>query len=236
MTIGLVAAMPAELRCLDGRSYILNQPFQVNRHMLAVISGIGAKHARRAAELLQYHHINGIISWGTAAGLGEARPGDLILPERIIGSNGREFHTDQTWRKQLNSRLQNFPAGIHTGPIAETRLMLESIPQKRMLQKETGAVAADMESASVARVAQENRLPCLVVRAVVDHHDQALPYSITRHTDMYGHPDIPRLLLEVLMNPHLLPQVLQLASAMKKALATLRVVARQGQEILDTFY
>lgn len=236
MTIGLVAAMPAELKCLDGRNYLLNQPFHVNRHLLAIISGIGANHARRAAELLQYHHINGLISWGTAADLGGTGAGDLILPEKIIGRNGKEFHTDQAWRNHLHNQLQNIPAEIHTGPLAETRLMLELASQKKMLQQETGAIAADMESASVARVAQENRLPCLVIRTVVDRHDQALPYAITRHTDMYGKADISRLLLEVLLNPRLLPQVLQLGRGMQKAMATLRSVARQGQDILGTFY
>ena len=236
MTIGLVAAMPAELKCLNGRTYSLNQPFKISDRLLAIISGIGANHAKRATELLQYHKVNGIISWGVAASLSKADPGDLLLPETVISKNGRQFQTDRAWREQLIAQLQNIPGRIHTEPMTETRLILESVQQKQSLYNETGAIAADMESATIARVAVDNHLPCLVVRTVADHYDQVLPYAITRHTDVYGNPNITKILVEVLLKPRLLSQAMQLARAMNKALATLKIVARQGHNALDTFY
>lgn len=228
--------MPAELRCLDGRTYSLNQPFKIHDRLLAVVCGMGANHARRATELLQYHHVTGVISWGIAAGLGEADSGDLLLPETVTDSNGKPYQTDPAWREQLKDQLGNSPVKIHTGALTETRLYLESVQQKQALHKETGAIAADMESATIAGVAHDNHLPCLVVRTVADRRDQALPYAIARHTDGFGNPRVAEILSEVLFHPRLLPQVFELARAMHKAMATLKTVARQGHNALNNFY
>jgi adenosylhomocysteine nucleosidase len=47
--------------------------------------------------------------------------------------------------------------------------------EKRALAAETGAIAVDMESAALAKVARDAAVPFAVVRAVSDRRDEDLP-------------------------------------------------------------
>jgi adenosylhomocysteine nucleosidase len=72
---------------------------------------------------------------------------------------------------------------------------------KQQLKANTGAVAVDMESAALARIARHYSIPFLVVRAVADPHDQQIPYSAMAALTVRGDIRIAGLLSQLLRHP-----------------------------------
>ena len=191
---------------------------------------MGAGNARLAAELLQFSHIDALISWGTATALTNLDSGDLVLPECIIASDNTEYRADPDWHAHFSGCLADLSITIHTGNIADAGKLLRTPEQKNILYRKTGAIAADMESAAILKVARENRLPCLVIRSIIDRNCDSIPGVITRSTDQYGTPDIGTLLREIFCEPSALLQLAVLSRAMARASRTLRTVSRCFQE------
>jgi len=138
------------------------------------IAGPGAARAEAAARRLVDDGAGALVSWGAAAGLDPAlAPGTLLLPERVVAADGNCYALTGTWHTRVAERTVDL--GPARGPLAETRSLLGDSLSKAALRARTDAVAADMESAAVARVAQASRLPVLVVRAVLDPAGAGVP-------------------------------------------------------------
>lgn len=232
MSIGLVAALPVEIRCLTRQGIKFNIPFRINNTLTIIISGIGARHAEKAAELLLYENINGLLSWGTAAGLvNKLHSGDLLLPEQILDSKGNRYNADNNLINEIKKLLENTDIRIHNGVLVETTSILKSPEQKTGLAATTGAIAADMETAAIMRVAKRNHLPCGVIRTIVDEAQDILPSEIIRHTDVFGKPDIMKIVNEIFFKPSLIPRLYHLAGAMHAATGTLDKIAHQTSDL-----
>lgn len=227
MSIGLVAALPAEIKCLTRQDIKVNTPIRINNVVIVFVSGMGAKLAEEAAERLLYERVNSLLSWGTAAGLGpNIKSGDLVLPETIVDRYGTTFNTDNKWTKEIVHLMQNSSIKIHHGLLAETIGVLDTQKQKNDLAERTGAIAADMETAAIARVAKRNKLPCTVIRSIVDESCDIMPYEVLKHIDCFGNPNIMEILDELIFNPGLFPKIFQLAGAMRAATTTLSTIAK----------
>lgn len=234
MTIGLVAALPAEIRCLTHLPIALNTPFRINQHLVAIVCGIGAKNAAQATQYLLYQDIQGLISWGTAGALSsELKSGDLILPDIIQAANGKLYHADSAWLEHLRLALKTTSIRVHTGLLAETNIILGSGMAKSGLKMRTGdAITTDMETAAIMKIAQDNGLPGIAIRSIVDQFDDQLPGEILKHTDRFGTPRITNILVEIMRKPRLLIHLVRLSVAMRAATRTLRSVAAGTNETL----
>ena len=193
-----------------------------------MVCGIGPIAAGKAAEVLLYHNIDCLISWGTAGALiDDVHTGDLILPEYIHTESGDIYKTDSVCHCNLKEKMVSRIAAIHTGTLAETRSVLENPEQKAVLNRKTGAIVADMESAAIMRVAQDNNLPCIAVRSVVDESHDVVPAEFIKHIDKFGTPDIPGLITELFFQPRLIRNSYSLSRAMNIALDTLDKIAAE---------
>lgn len=234
MSIGLVAALPVEIRCLTRQSAKINFPFRINPSLIGIVSGIGASNTERAAELLLDEKIDGLVSWGTAAGLMDhIHSGDLLLPERVVDKNGAVYPIDRNWSARIADHLASTSIRIHNGILVETDMVLGSPEQKAALAANTGAIAADMETAAIARIAHNNGLSCIAIRTIVDESRHVLPPEVIRHTDNYGKPDVMRLAHEIFLKPGLIPQLYHLGQAMRRATTTLASIGRQMEGSLQ---
>jgi len=232
LTIGLVAALPAEIRCLTSLPIDVNTPFRVNQHLVAIVCGIGAKNAIRATQNLLYQDIQGLISWGTAGALSsELKSGDLVLPGIIQATNGRLYNTDSDWLKHLRQALKTTSIRVHSGLLVETNNILGSSQEKSCLKMRINdAIAADMETAAIIKTGQDNGLPVIAIRAIIDQLDDRLPVEILKHTDQFGNPGITNILVEFIRKPQLLTSLIRLSIAMRAATSTLRSVATGTNE------
>jgi len=176
--------------------------------------------------------IRAVISWGTCAALSpDLQCGDLLLPELII-EDGDRYFTDKSWADRVRGSIEDNRLNIHHGSMTIARSILADKKQKMDLYEKTGAWAADMESAGIIKTAQSLGLPCLVIRAVLDEVDTAIPGAIIKHTDEFGTADVPGLIKEIVQAPRLLAALSELALSLHKAVRTLKIVARRTNHTL----
>ena len=115
------------------------------------------------------------------------------------------------------------------GDIAGSETIIATAAAKSALRAASGAVAVDMESAAVARLAREAGIPFAVVRAVSDPAQRALPMAARAGFGADGVADIGAVLQALLRRPYELPALIRTAieaeagfSALKRAAGVIR--------------
>ena len=225
--IGIISALSSEGRCLTGKTVPVKKPVHINENTIVIVCGLGEENARTAAQMLIEQNVSALVSWGTAGALTEnVHAGDLILADSVITKEGDSYLFDTEWNKHVANRLCNTSLKIRNGMIAHADQVLSTPENKSRLQSATRAVAADMESISIARFAHEANLSCLAVRAIVDEASQVIPEAIINNTDTFGRPALFPLFTSLSRKPELIPALIHLAKGMKAATKTLETVAR----------
>ncbi len=165
----------------------------------------GGDHAR-LERLLETHaaKARGIISIGIAGGLApQLRVGDWVLADAIV-AGGTSTPTDEAWTARLAARLPAAGRGLLLG----SDVVVADIADKERLHRATGALAVDMESHIVARVAQRHRLPVAVVRVVCDPAQRALPPAARIGMKPDGRIDLGAVMRSLLAQPGQLPALI----------------------------
>ncbi len=226
---GIVAAMAAEVRILVKGKVNPGTLIHLPQGAMMVFSGIGARRARSAARTLLEKGATGLVSWGVAGGLlSRLSPGTLVLPDTIIATDGSIYHADPTWHESLCRQLKGH-VGLDKGPLAESVAVLSS-GEKETLNRRTGAVAVDMESASIALVANEARIPFVAIRSITDTAEMDIPPIVLSFTDEFGRVRVSRLILGIFRRPTELLAMVRLSRNFRVARATLTEVARHTGE------
>lgn len=225
--IGIISALSSEGRCLSGKPAPINKPFQINEHAIAIVCGMGEDNVRITVQQLLEKNVTALVSWGTAGALTEKiHSGDLVLADSVTTIDGKNYSFDTDWNKRVTNKLCNTSIKIHHGMIAHTEQILKTPACKTSLQAATHGIAVDMESIAIARIAHEENLPCLAVRAIVDEASQSIPEAIINSTDMFGRPALFSLLSSIISKPNLISDLIYLGKGMKAATKTLSTVAR----------
>jgi hopanoid-associated phosphorylase len=159
----------------------------------------------------------GLISFGVAGGLApDLAPGTCIVASAILSENTR-LQTDTRWSEKLLKTIPGAICGMlmgASGPVATTET-------KRRLHAATGAIAVDMESHVVARVAAAHELPMAAVRVITDPAVRTLPKCALAAMRPDGTTDIGAMIRSVIRRPRELPALLQTALDARAARATL---------------
>jgi hopanoid-associated phosphorylase len=180
-----------------------------------IAAGPGVKVLRRNArsELENVVHnatrqgYRGIVSFGVAGGLASRlRAGNWVVASAIQESQTiRE--TDASW----SSRLLDVIPGASYGPIVGVDEPIAEPESKRELHRKTGAMAVDMESHVVARLAAAHGLAFAAVRVVVDPVDRKIPRAAVRGMGEDGRTDVGAVLLDLIARPSQLTQLARVA-------------------------
>jgi len=213
--IGILTGLRSEAGCIPPTA-----------ERLIVATGGDPERARHAALAFIEQGARGLLSFGLAAGLGRgARPGDLLLPETVVLPGGAQLATDPAWRARLEEKLLGSGPRVHRGALAGVDRLLASPQEKRRLREATGAVAADMESHAVAEAARQATRPFVVLRAVADPADQALPGTARQALGPDGRVRPLAVARSLLGRPDDLPALLALWRQSARAHAALRRAA-----------
>ena len=240
MRLGIVAALPAEAECLSVQSpqyqdisNTASLPEDSGQPLapLCCISGIGSDAARTAAAGLVERGATALLSWGCAGALSETlKPGDLLLPETIVAEDGQVLHTHAQWRSYLQTRLTG-TLTCYGDVLVESRQLVSGYMDKQRLAGASGAIAVDMESAAVGRVAAQSGIPFMVIRAVADAADEGLPPCIAQTMDHQGQLQIRRMLPMLIRQPGMWPQLFRLGRHFHAATRTLTLVSTQADSL-----
>ncbi len=226
--LGIVAALYSEARMLarDAAARDKSGDLAEGAALLAC-SGIGAQHARLAGKRLLAQGAQALLSWGVAAGLDPGIAcGSLVLPRAIVTADWNVLEVDHDWHARLHASLSPC-LSVYTEPIVESPAVLAHPRAKRRLHAQSGAVAADMESAALGALAREAGVPFLVVRAVSDRADHAVPPVALAALDAQGRIRTAAL-LGMLREPRSWPALAKLAWGFNQAQTTLKTVARHA--------
>jgi adenosylhomocysteine nucleosidase len=225
MQLGIVAAFDREVQMLVGRT---GSMADLQGQILVMVAGMGAECARAAGERLLNSGATALLSWGVAAALDRGlEPGSLLLPRTIVAADLSERAVSLDWHRDLCNHL----AGkfvIHTEPLAESTLVLSTSAQKRALLLRSAAVAADMESAALAALAQTAHVPFVAIRAVSDTADARVPQWLSDVINDTGRVSLRYAIKGLLLHPRDWIVVSRLAFGFRAARATLTDVARQA--------
>ncbi len=219
---GVVVALCAEANCLTNSSVPVATPFR-HRNLLIYVAGMGAENASHAAQVLIDAGCQRLLSWGTAGALmTNLRSGDLLIPTYVINAEGCHLETHTEWREKFVS-LINRPA--QSGPLLSSPEVLSTATRKQQAQQNSDAIAVDMESAAIARLAIQHSIPFMTIRTVVDTAEMSVPDYALQTIDRYGRSRPLKTLCAIARHPTSLAALIKLGSAFKQALRTLKDIA-----------
>ena len=233
MITGIVVALPEELTTLTSKKIDKGRCFFITDKLLVVYSGAGHVNAKSASELLVAKGANRLISWGCAAALSESlKPGDLILADELIDAGNVVMATSADWLAYAKNSLAKFVV-IQSGRLAESTSIVSSSKEKKQLHSITGAIALDMESVAVARVAKQHTLPFLTIRVIADPVNMNLPRAINYSLNDQGEMVLRKLLLFLFLHPAELPGLIKLGLHFNAAKKTLKSIAGHLDKVID---
>src|SRR3954447_10256974 len=189
------------------------------------IGGGTSAGAETAARRLVEQNATALVSFGLAGGLDPAlRPGRLITPI-AVHTDGRDIQTDPGLSRRLGGATPHRLLGADA--------IASSAGGKHRLWQSTGAVAIDLESGPVAKVAQSFGLPFAVLRAICDPAERDLPQAALAALDQQGAVGLLRVLGALLAHPSQLPTLVSQAAdaaAAQRALSG-RVAVLRGNPV-----
>jgi adenosylhomocysteine nucleosidase len=220
--LGIVVSLSRELKSLTRQTVPVGDWRAITDSALVALSGIGAERAYAAGALLVSQGATALLSWGCAAALDDrVRTGCLILPERIIGTNGEIHRVNTEWQRRLYQALET-KHPVRTEALVETDSIMKTSAQKRALAKRTQAAATDMESAAQARLAKKHGLPFVAIRAIVDTSSTDIPENVLKALDPVGNINLWKLLTSTYPAPTDWIKIVRLGMQFNAARRTLK--------------
>jgi adenosylhomocysteine nucleosidase len=224
--VGICAALPQEARFIAGMTPRIGEQLRLPGGHLLAVGGMGAAPARIAGMRLLDAGATALISWGTAGALAPGLDaGTLVIPERVLDSGGQAFITDEAWRDCMLRHASGRLLQASPGVLAEAGQVIRTTGEKLDLHQRVGAVAVDMESAALAKLAREAAVPFVVVRAVADTARMSIPGCVMHAMDPEGRIRLLRLLSGLLRHPDDMVALVLLAKGFRAAAAALATFA-----------
>jgi adenosylhomocysteine nucleosidase len=156
------------------------------------------------------------VSAGVCGGLDpHLAPGTLVVPERVLAPDGEVLMVSPALRRLVLDRVE---AAIPVGSLVTSRAVLATPAAKAGLRAQTGAGAVDMESAAILRRAAAAGIASLVVRAVSDAADEAVPAALGRLVAPDGRVRVAQAVAAVVTSPAVLRDALRLRRSTQRAL------------------
>lgn len=223
---GFVTGFLAEQRCLEAA---FKQHISATTPPQYFCAGASLERAYTGARHLIESGAGALVSFGISGGLAaDLRPGTTILATTVVDTRGGRWDTSTPWREAAAAVLPDAVAGI----LVSTDAAAVTSAEKARLNRDHQALAVDMESAGVARAADEAECPFLAVRVIADPAERSLPSAALYGIDAEGRQRPFRVLSKLVLRPWELPSLIQLSNDSKTALEALCRVAALGHGFL----
>jgi len=177
-------------------------------HVVATITGIGTAAAIAATEqMLDVFEIDHVVVVGIAGGVGPTVAiGDLVVPEVVLDGDGGPAYRPH-------------PLGVHPARgtiVTSDQFGYEDAHIQRFI--ETGVVALDMETASIAAVCERTGTPWSAFRAISDRgDDDTVDVEVLAMAGADGGGDLKGVLKYLVRKPWKIPHLARLAKGSKQA-------------------
>lgn len=199
MIIGIISAMEEELIDIIEESVITREEIKAGmkfnfgsyfgKEVVLVVSGIGKVNAAICTQILiDDFDVDKVINVGVAGGLGvDIEPGDVVIGSSLvqhdmdtsyfgdkIGQIPRVDTFDFISDKQLVFKAQQAFVMLEkhkcfVGRIVTGDQFISQLDKIKWLHDEFGAIACEMEGASIAQVCYLNNKPFVIIRSISDN-------------------------------------------------------------------
>ncbi len=185
------------------------------------VSGANAARAEKIANEFCEKGACAVVSVGVSGGLDPSlAPGDLVLSQRVSTKEGVSSSVAApTLADVFDKTHQRTAGGVIVYGSDE---IIQAAEDKAALFETMHAIAVDMESHGCARAAADAGVPFLVIRAIADPADRALPKAALNAVAPNGSTRTFATLWRALRDPKQFPQLMQLGRDSDAALKTLR--------------
>ena len=226
--LGMVVALPGEAKAMLGRCQwsshgeleLYSSGGLASGNTLWVRCGMGPERAAKAGAYLIEHGVTHLGIAGVSGGLDpDLRSGQLVLASEVVDEDGNRWPVDPSFHRALTAC---FGSEIRTGGILTTASPLLTSAQKALRFERCKALAVDMESAAVARVAASSGRPFFAIRAICDEANRSVPAALFDLVDELGRPRLLKLIGSLLHQPTLLPVLMRMQADFDRALRALR--------------
>ena len=209
---GLVALLREEKRLPCGNTRIIHGKID-NKSVALFHTGVGETVCwQRMENLFRDRQFDYLISAGFAGAIREdLSVGDLVLAENFSDS-------------QLLSSAQKILSGrkLHVGELFTSRAIIDSVGERNRIAGQHGAVAADMETETIARVCRARGIPLLSLRVISDSSREPFPAPPNVLFDMERQrTDSGKLSLYLLRHPGAVWSLIRFARQIARARKTL---------------
>jgi len=217
--IGVVTGLGVEAEIL--------KPFEEKGLVRIGVAGASEEKAEALAREMAREGARALISFGICGGLvPQVKIGDLVLADAVHHHRGHDWATEESWREAMLEAVVAIPRHprVHVGRLTGSSVIVDQPTAKRALAHKCDAIAVDMESHAVAAVADELRLPLLVVRTCSDTVDHHLPIEVLHAISADGSYGVLPATKVLARKPWWIPPLVRLALRTRKALQTLERV------------
>ena len=233
--VGIVIALKAEADALLGRAISWDHherkrcvlQVQDELQLVVTLAGIGTVKAEQAANDLILSGVKAMANVGLAGGLDpDLKAGQIVVASDVLQIEADEsqgsWTADNAGAAQAHKVLGSDGIAFRNGTILTTQQAILTRDQKASLFKQTRALAVDMESAAVARVASRADIPFFGMRAVCDPAGVTVPGELFNCLDQNGNIRISGVLRVLARRPTLLGDMLRLGRTFSIARAALK--------------
>jgi len=233
--VGIVIALASEADALFGRGAwqqgkarrVRIQRSGSGPPLMVTCAGVGLENAQIAADRLVSEGVSALASIGLAGGLSpELKAGHIVVASDVLIIEGDEsrwsWKAEKAVAELANAVLRSDGIDFRNGTILTTQQAILTRDHKASLFKQTRALAVDMESAAVARVADRADIPFFGMRAVCDPASVSVPGELFNCLDQNGNIRISGVLRVLARRPTLLGDILRLGRTFSIARAKLQ--------------
>jgi adenosylhomocysteine nucleosidase len=234
MKIGIIAAMPEEFRAaaqsLGGMATSRSGGLRTGRFssercdVFLLESGMGFKNADRAAAIIVRDGVPDLLmSVGFCGAITpELLVGDVVVAKTIVISDESGCDEVPVALSDIGQTFVARQAALGKRVVGGTFVSTAVISsKKRVAQLLSGRYenpVVEMESAAIALVAAEQRIPMLAIRAVSDGAAEELGFTLDEFCDADMRCIRPhKVLLTVLRKPYIIPQLVGLSRSSRCA-------------------
>lgn len=244
--IAIVAALDDEIRIIKSkmqvdssvhvRPSLFTEGSYLRQKILLVRTGIGRAAAEGAMCYLFAHYKPSFcLHIGYCGGANpKDQPGDLLIASKISDAkNGSSINLNMELATSALSLCKKNNLRAHLAGLVTVDEIIYSPHEKAFIGTEHEADGIDMESSIFAGACAENKISSLVVRAVFDPLDIALP-DMSDSLDSAGNPDAAGMFNHLVRRPKdmlKLPRLQYFAASARQAL-TKFVDAWLSREVL----
>ena len=220
--LAIITASEAEAACVRRRLKVRGKSVQPPgtlwygrlqvQEVVLLRCGMGPERAVAGLRwLCRRSRLQAVVSVGFAGGLqGQLATGDAVLVTHLgtmagaVRRHAPAMTPDRTLADLAAAAATRAGLGRHRGLLLSSADLVPWAADKQMLGKQSGALAIDMESYSLARAAAAYRLPFASLRTIFDtcHDDLYVPVDVC--TTLDGRIRLGRLLGHAVRQPHTL--------------------------------